>query len=143
SFQAHKSPRKLVYRFIMKDFKKYFIIPATPEEIYRALTTDITTRLWTGDEVELNPVVGGEFSLWSGSINGRFLELDPFKKIVQEWYFGEQESPSIVTIKLHEHKKGTSFEVNHTNIPDEDYEDIIDGWETEYVGSLIEFYTED
>ena len=127
----------------MKDFKKYFIIPATPEEIYRALTTDITTRLWTGDEVELNPVVGGEFSLWSGSINGRFLELDPFKKIVQEWYFGEQESPSIVTIKLHEHKKGTSFEVNHTNIPDEDYEDIIDGWETEYVGSLIEFYTEE
>src|SRR5690606_36333323 len=127
----------------MKDFKKYFIIPATPEEIYRALTTDITTRLWTGDEVELNTVVGGECSLWSGSINGRFLELDPFKKIVREWYFGKQESPSIVTIKLHEHKKGTSFEVNHTNIPDEDYEDIIDGWETEYVGSLIEFYTED
>lgn len=127
----------------MKDFKKYFIIPATPEEIYRALTTEITARLWTGDEVELDPTVGGEFSLWSGSINGRFLELEPFKKIVQEWYFGDQENPSIVTIKLHEHKKGTSFEVNHTNIPEDDYEDIIDGWETEYVGSLQEFYEEE
>lgn len=126
----------------MKNFKKYYIVPATPEEIYKALTTDITIRLWTGDIVEIDPQVGGEFSLWDGAINGKFLELEPDKKIVQEWYFGEEEQ-SIVTIKLHEHKKGTSFEVNHTNIPDDAYEDIVDGWDNEYVGSLIDFYTEE
>lgn len=126
----------------MKNFKKYYIIPATPEEIYKALTTEITIRLWTGDIVEIDPRVGGEFSLWDGSITGKFLELEPDKKIVQEWFFGEEEQ-SIVTIKLHEHKKGTSFEVNHTNIPDEAYEDIIEGWDSEYVGSLIDFYTEE
>lgn len=126
----------------MKNFKKYYIIPATPEEIYKALTTEITIRLWTGDIVEIDPRVGGEFSFWDGSITGKFLELEADKKIVQEWYFGEEEQ-SIVTIKLHEHKKGTSFEVNHTNIPDEAYEDIIEGWDTEYVGSLIDFYTEE
>lgn len=127
----------------MKNFKKYFVIPASPEEIYRALTTEVTIRLWTGNEVEINPTEGGEFSLWDGAITGRFIELFPFQKIVQEWYFGEQGEPSIVTIKLHEHKKGTSFEVNHTNIPDEDYDDIVEGWEMEYVGSLVEFYEED
>lgn len=126
----------------MKNFKKYYIIPASPEEIYKALTTEITIRLWTGDLVEIDPQVGGEFSLWDRGINGKFLELLPFHKIVQEWYF-DQEEPSIVTIKLHEHKKGTSFEVNHTNIPDDAYEDIIDGWDNEYAGSLIEFYTEE
>ncbi|MBD1430813.1 MULTISPECIES: SRPBCC domain-containing protein [Sphingobacterium] len=126
----------------MKNFKKYYIIPATPEEIYKALTTEITIRLWTGDIVEIDPRVGGEFSLWDGSITGKFLELEPDKKIVQEWFFGEEEQ-SIVTIKLHEHKKGTSFEVNHTNIPDEAYEDIIEGWDSEFVGSLIDFYTEE
>jgi len=126
----------------MKSFKKYYIIPATPEEIYKALTTEITIRLWTGDSVEINPQEGGEFSLWDGSINGRFIELVPDKKIVQEWYFGDEEQ-SIVTIKLHEHKKGTSFEVNHINIPDEAYEEIVDGWDNEYVGSLIDFYTEE
>ncbi|WP_160069894.1 SRPBCC domain-containing protein [Sphingobacterium bovisgrunnientis] len=126
----------------MKSFKKYYIIPATPEEIYKALTTEITIRLWTGDSVEIDPKEGGEFSLWDGSINGRFIELIPDKKIVQEWYFGDEEQ-SIVTIKLHEHKKGTSFEVNHMNIPDEAYDDIVDGWEYEYVGSLIDFYTEE
>lgn len=127
----------------MENFKKYYIIPATPQEIYLALTTEITLRLWTGDHVEINPVVGGEFSLWDGGITGRFLDLEPGQKIVQEWYFGEQEQPSIVTIKLHEHKKGTSFEVNHTNIPNEAFEDIVEGWDNEFVGSLIDFYTED
>lgn len=127
----------------MKNFKKYFIIPATPEEIYRALTTEITIRLWTGDVVEIDPREGGEFSMWDGGITGQFLELVPFNKIVQEWYFGEQDEQSIVTIKLHEHKKGTSFEVNHINIPEEAYEDIANGWEEEYMASLIDFYTED
>lgn len=127
----------------MKNFKKYFIIPATPEELYKALTTEITTRLWTGDLAELDPREGGEFSLWDGSITGRFLQLEPFSKIVQEWYFGEQEVQSIVTLKLHEHKKGTSFEVNHINIPEEAYDDIIAGWEEEYVASLIDFYEDE
>lgn len=127
----------------MKNFKQYFVIPASPAEIYLALTTEITIRLWTGDAVEIDPQVGGEFSLWDGAITGRFLELEPGKKIVQQWYFGEQEEPSIVTIKLHEHKKGTSFEVNHINIPEDAYDEIVEGWETEYVESLIDFYTEE
>src|SRR5690606_14110925 len=105
----------------MRNFKKYYIIPASPEDIYRALTTEITIRLWTGDLVEIDPQVGGEFSLWDGAIQGKFISLEPFHKIVQEWYFGEQEEQSIVTIKLHENKKGTSFEVNHVNIPDETF----------------------
>lgn len=127
----------------MKDFKKYFIVAAPPEDIYRALTTEITIRLWTGDEVEIDPREGGEFSMWDGAIQGRFVSLEPFNKIVQQWYFGEQEEPSIVTIKLHEHKKGTSFEVNHTNIPEEDYDDIIGGWQETYMASLIDFYQEE
>ncbi|UIR55817.1 SRPBCC domain-containing protein [Sphingobacterium sp. SRCM116780] len=127
----------------MKDFKKYYIIPAEPEEIYLALTTDITIRLWTGDLVEISPVVDGEFSMWDGAITGKFIALDPNKKIVQQWYFGEQESDSIVTIKLHEHKRGTSVEINHTNIPEEDYDDIVSGWDDPYMSSLLDFYTED
>ena len=60
----------------MKDLKKYAIIPASPEELYLALTTEITARLWTGDLVSIDATVNGEFSLWDGSITGRFLELE-------------------------------------------------------------------
>lgn len=127
----------------MKDFKKYFIIPASPEEVYLALTRQEVVALWTGAETELDAVEGGEFSMWDGAIVGRFLELEPGKKIVQEWYFGEQEEPSIATIKLHEDKKGTSLELRHTNIPEEAYEDITEGWEDPYMASLVDFYMDD
>ncbi|TYR36802.1 ATPase [Sphingobacterium phlebotomi] len=126
----------------MKNFKKYYIVPAPPEDIYKALTTEITIRLWTGDGVQIDLQEGGEFSMWDGTITGRFIQLDPYKKIVQQWYFGEQEEASIVTIKLHEDKRGTSFEVQHTNIPDEAFDDIVEGWNDTYMASLIEFYEE-
>lgn len=126
----------------MKDYKKYFIIPATPEEVYLALTHPLTMHLWSGEEAVMSTEPGSEFSLWEGSIVGKNLEFEPGKKIVQQWYFDEVTSDSIVTIKLHPHKKGTSAELNHKNIPDEDYEDMVDGWNNLYFSSLIDFYTE-
>src|SRR6478736_7151308 len=102
----------------MKDFKKYYIIPAPPEEVYLALTLPATIQLWSGDLAEMSDVPGTEFSLWDGSIVGKNLEFDPGKKIVQQWYFGEQAEESIVTIKLHPHTQGTSLELRHINIPD-------------------------
>ena len=126
----------------MKDFKKYYSLPAPPEEVYMALTVPATIYLWTGDEAEMSTEPGSEFSLWDGSIVGKNLEFEEGRKIVQQWYFGEQEEPSIVTIKLHPLKDGTSIELKHTNIPDVDYEDIVEGWNSSYFGSLSEFYEE-
>jgi uncharacterized protein YndB with AHSA1/START domain len=126
----------------MKDFKKYYIIPAPPEEVYLALTLEATIQLWTGDKVEMKAEPGTDFSLWDGSIIGKNLEFETGKKIVQQWYFGDQTEESIVTIKLHPHTQGTSVELRHINIPDEDYDEITEGWNTIYFGSLQEFYEE-
>ena len=90
----------------------------------------------------MSTVPGEEFSLWEDSITGRNLSFEENRKIEQEWYFGEQELPSIVTIKLHPHKKGTSAELLHTNIPDEAFDEIVIGWIENYFGSLEEFYLE-
>ncbi|MFD2163622.1 SRPBCC domain-containing protein [Paradesertivirga mongoliensis] len=126
----------------MKDFKKYYSLPASPEEVYLALTVPATIYLWSGEEAEMSAEPGSEFSLWEGSIVGKNLEFEYGKKIVQQWYFGDQEEPSIVTMKLHPVKEGTSVELKHTNIPDEDYEDIVEGWNSSYFGSLQDFYNE-
>lgn len=123
----------------MKDFKKYHILPAPPEEVYVALTNPATIRLWTGEPAEMSTEPGTEFSLWEDSIVGKNLEFETGKKIVQQWYF-DQEEPSIVTLKLHPHKQGTSLEIRHTNIPDEDYDEIVNGWNETYLRALDEFY---
>ncbi|MFA6060894.1 MAG: SRPBCC family protein [Taibaiella sp.] len=128
----------------MKDYKKYYIINASPEELYIALTNPDTIRLWSGEPAEMSTEPGTEFSLFDGSIEGKNLEFEEHKKIVQEWYFGEEEeTPSIVTIKLHPHADGTSVELRHNNIPDEAYEDMVEGWNDVYFEALSEFYDEE
>ena len=124
----------------MKDFKKYYILSATPEEVFAALTNPATIQLWSGDPATMSTLPGSEFSLWEGNISGKNLEFEKDKKIVQQWYFGDQEEDSIVTMKLFPDKNKTSLELRHTNIPDEDYENIVNGWNDIYFGSLIEFY---
>lgn len=124
----------------MKSFKKYYIIPAPPGDLYLALTNPLTLQLWTGEEAIMSTEPGSEFSLWEGSITGKNLEFEPNKKIVQQWYFGDQPEESIVTIKLHPHDAGTSVELRHTNIPDEAYDDIMEGWNEMYFGALQDFY---
>jgi uncharacterized protein YndB with AHSA1/START domain len=124
----------------VKDLKKYYIIPATPDEVFIALTNPLTIELWTGESAEMSTEAGSEFSMWDGSIVGKNIEFEPGKKIVQQWYFDGQAEESIVTIKLHADKAGTSAELRHTNIPDADYDDLVDGWNNSYFGALIDFY---
>ena len=124
----------------MKDFKKYYIIPAEVEDVYTALTNPFTIELWTGYPAVMDENIGTEFSLWEGNIVGKNLEIEKNKKIVQQWYFGDQSEESIVTIKLFPDKKGTQVELIHKNIPDEDFENIKEGWNEYYFGAIKEFY---
>jgi uncharacterized protein YndB with AHSA1/START domain len=105
----------------MKDYKNYFLISAAPEDVFTALTNPATIQLWSGEPAKM-------------------ISFETGKKIVQEWFFGEQEEKSIVTMIFHPHKQGTSAELRHTNIPDEDYDDIVAGWNDVYFSSLIDFY---
>ncbi len=127
----------------MKDFKKYYTLHAAPEDVYLALTNPLTIHLWSGEEAVMSTEPGSEFSMWEGSITGKNIEFVQDKIIRQEWYFGDQVEKSIVTIKLHPIDSGTSVELRHSNIPDDDYDDIVEGWNTIYFGALQDFYAEE
>ena len=107
-----------------------------------ALTNPLTIELWTGEPAQMSTEPGSEFSMWDGSIVGKNLEFEEGKKIVQQWYFDGQAEESIVTIKLHPDAKGSSVELKHTNIPDEAYRDISEGWSESYFAALEEFFNE-
>ena len=123
----------------MKSIKRYYVLNAEPKDVYNALTNKTMLEIWTGEEAEMERVEGSAFSLWGGSISGVNLEFEENQKIVQRWFFEDEEN-SIVTMKLHPHKKGTSLELSHTNIPDEAYENISDGWDEDYFGALNELF---
>lgn len=84
----------------MKTFKKTFRINAEPSDIYSALTNPFTIEIWSGYPAIISEEPESEFSLREGDITGRNLEFIKYRKIIQEWYFGEQTDKSIVTISI-------------------------------------------
>ncbi len=123
----------------MKDYKQYITIAAEPEDVYACLTNPFTIELWSDMPAKIKAEEGTEFEMFEGDIAGKILELAPNEKVVQQWYFGEQEEPSIVTFKIHPGKGKVSLELRHTNIPDEAYDEMAEGWKKYYLGRIKEF----
>ena len=123
----------------LKDFKTRIKIKAELEDVYAAFTNPFTIELWSGYPATMPTETGAEFSMLEGDITGRIIELDSNSKIVQEWYFGEQEQPSIATIKLFLSGSNVQVDLLHTNIPEETYDEICEGWKEYFLGAIKEF----
>jgi activator of HSP90 ATPase len=124
----------------MKELRKYYRIKGSPEEIYAALINPFAISLWTGAEADMKEEPGSEFSLFDGDIEGMNIAFEPNHKMVQEWYFGDQEEKSIVSITLRPDRHYTKIELHHTNIPEDAYEDMAHGWDAYYFGGLKDFF---
>lgn len=124
----------------MKTFKKSFKINTEPSDIYSAITNPYTIELWSGYPAIMSTEPGSEFSLWEGDITGINLEFVQDRKLVQEWYFGDQAEKSIVTIHITPDRENSTITVEQTNIPDEEFDDISEGWREYYVGAIKNFF---
>ena len=124
----------------MRNFKKTYHINAEPSDIYAALTNPYTIELWSGYPAVMGSKPGEEFVMWDGDICGKVMELVPDKKVVQQWYFGEQDEKSVVTITIIPQGENSNVTVEHTNIPTADFENISEGWNEYYMGAIRRFY---
>jgi len=126
----------------MKNIKKYYLIKTSIEDVFTALTNPLTIEMWTGAPAVMDPVAGTEFSLWDGEITGVNLEIEKNVRIKQQWYFEGEEGKSIVTITLAAEGKDTRVELLHIDIPDEAFENILDGWDRYYFKPLKQLLEE-
>lgn len=123
----------------MKSLTQSYTIHAPIEDVWNALVDDKTIEGWGGGPADMSEEVDTEFTLWDGSIWGKNTEIIPGEKLVQEWFAGEWEEPSIVTFSLSQDGDGTVVSLTHENIPDEEFEDIERGWEEYYLGPMKEY----
>ena len=126
----------------MKDLKKYFNIKALPEDVYAAFTNETLLDMWTGEKAIMPLIPSEEFEWFGGDISGKNLEFDPGRKIIQEWYFGE-EKQSIVNLKIHPNGKITTLELKQTNIPDEVFDNIAEGWQIDVIEPIRDLLEDD
>ncbi|TRY61711.1 hypothetical protein TCAL_04182 [Tigriopus californicus] len=107
----------------------------TGQEIYNTLTQKEMLQIFTGSQVKLGEAKKGEaFELLDGNIQGQFLELQPFSKIVQKWRLKSwpQAHYSLVTIEIEQGTEETTLTLTQKNVPSKEVEVTRQGWERYY-----------
>ncbi len=120
----------------MKTIVQEYEINAPIEKVWEALINPEEIEKWGGGPAKMEALEGTKFSLWGGDVYGTNIEVELYKKLVQEWYGGKWEEPSILTFKLQKAGNTTKIGLLHENVPDGEYKDIEQGWKDYYMGPL-------
>lgn len=111
---------------------------ASLNEVWDAFVNPNKIEEWGGGPAQMHETQDKDFSLWGGDIFGKNIIVKRFERIEQEWYGGEWKEPSIVKIIFTENLDGVEVKLIHENIPDDEYEDIHEGWDEYYLGAIKE-----
>lgn len=114
-------------------------IPTTPDAIYESWLDSKKHSEMTGSEAKVDAIIGGKFTAWDDYIQGKTIELDPGRRIVQEWRttdFPSDSPNSIVEIILEKVEKGTKITLIHTEIPEGQKDDYKQGWKDFYFNPM-------
>lgn len=119
----------------------------TPDDIYECWLDSTYHGEMTGAAAEIDPVVGGKHSAWDGYIWGVTLELATNERIVQSWRtadFAEDDEDSRLELLFESNgAEGTTLTLIHTNIPDGQGEDYLQGWEDHYFEPMRIYFEEE
>lgn len=122
----------------MKTIKQSYVINAPLEKVWEALVDPQVIDDWGGGPAEMDDKVGTEFKLWGGDIWGKNLEIEPNKKLVQDWYGGDWNESSKMTFILKSEGNKTIVDLFQENVPDSEEKVIADGWKKFYMGPMKE-----
>ena len=117
-----------------RTIRQAITLPATPHTVYEMLMDSKKHALFTGGAAEISRTIGGTFSTNDGYSSGRNLELVQDRKIVQTWRASDWPEGhfSTITITLAPAREGTKLTFGQGGIPEEQYEEIRQGWYTWY-----------
>ncbi|KAI3471418.1 hypothetical protein Pfo_030782 [Paulownia fortunei] len=95
-------------------------------DLYEILMDENRWKGFTQSNARINKEVGGEFSIFDGSVTGKNVELQEGKLIVQHWRFGSWPDGIVSTVckvrlTFDEPESGvTVVKLTHTDVPEED-----------------------
>ena len=117
-----------------KTIRQSVTFRASPHEVYETIMDPKKHSELTGSKARINNKVGGKFSIYDGDIEGVNLELVPDQKIVQSWRYSDwpEGHYSRATFELKKVSQGTQLTFIQTEVPEEHYEDIAQGWHDYY-----------
>ena len=123
--------------------QRVFFPGVKPVEIYDALINAKKHSAFTGAKATGVARAGGKFTAWDGYITGKHLELEPGRRIVQEWKTTEWPAgslPSRLEWTFTEKRGGTEVALLHSQVPASQAESYRQGWKDYYWTLLQEYF---
>jgi activator of HSP90 ATPase len=117
-----------------KTINQTITFKASPHEVYEMLMDPKKHGEVVGANAKITKKVGAKFTIYDGEIEGVNLELVPDKKIVQSWRYSDWPEGhfSKATFLFEESKGGTKLTFTQTEVPQDKYEDVAQGWQDYY-----------
>lgn len=114
--------------------KESYEFKCNAEDAYLVLTDPARVSAWVQSPVKLEARPGGEWALFGGNVQGKFIELVPNKKIVQTWRFASwpASQTSTVTITFEQGEDSTKVTLLQTDVPKSEAERVKEGWRANY-----------
>ena len=115
---------------------------AAPQRIYDVLLSSKDFTAFSGLPAEIDPKVGGAFSMFGGLVVGRNVELVPNQRIVQAWRLSKEFAEgtySLVKFELQAKDGGARIVLDHTGFPEGHFEHLDIGWHSHYWDPLRKF----
>jgi uncharacterized protein YndB with AHSA1/START domain len=128
---------------MLESFEISTILPTDPQRVYEAWLDGRKHGQFTGGAAEVDPRVGGRFTAWDGYIQGRTLELEPFRRIVQAWRsseFPEGSADSRLEVMLEKARGGTRITIRHSAIPEGQGKEYEKGWKEHYFRPMKRYF---
>lgn len=111
--------------------------------IYDAFLNGKQHTAMTGAKATAGSKVGDAFTAWDGYILGKNLELDPGKRILQEWQtteWPEGAPASLLEWTFIEKDDGTEVKMAHSKVPASQAESYRQGWIDYYWTPMKEYF---
>jgi len=116
----------------MKTFTETITIQAPVKRVFDFLSQQNKLALLTDAETLFGTAVGDTIELFGGAIFGEITGLEPNQQLGMTWscyvHGWPADHVSQVMIQFTDHGNATEITLNHTDIPEEAYDFIVEGW---------------
>ncbi len=121
-------------------------LEAPPADVYAMYLDPGAHSAITGAPAEIAATEGAKFYAFGRALSGEILHLVPGRRIVQTWrsnVFRKTDADSIVVLTfLPKGRKRTLLDLQHLNVPAQDYAGVSRGWEEYYFAPWRKYVVE-
>ena len=114
------------------------VLPAAAEALFEQYLDPAAHAAFTGFPVEIGAEEGAKFHAFDGQLSGVMLTTVRPRLIVQSWRsvnFADDDPDSTLILAFHpaeENREQGQIDLIHLDVPQQDYQGVIDGWDRHY-----------